>query len=119
MKDRIENLQQRILGMINEEMQSLVDDLLKGLVRPEKILELLQSMGLDASALSGMMGGSGSFDAYHVLGLNRSATDEEVRQRYRELAKILHPDKSGTQATSKFFEIVQRAYDLIRLERGW
>ena len=32
---------------------------------------------------------------YVVLGLGPRATDEEVKQRYRQLAVVWHPDKKG------------------------
>nr|KAG5690579.1 hypothetical protein BaRGS_009241 [Batillaria attramentaria] len=35
----------------------------------------------------------GEANAYKVLGLNESATQEEIKIRYRKLAKEWHPDK--------------------------
>ena len=49
-------------------------------------------------------------DYYQTLGLQRSATDEEVKQAYRKLASKHHPDKGGD--TAKFQEI-QAAYEAI------
>ena len=31
-------------------------------------------------------------DPYKVLGIDRNATDEEVKKAYRELARKYHPD---------------------------
>jgi hypothetical protein len=39
------------------------------------------------------------FDAYRVLGLEKTATDGEVKTRYRELLKKLHPDTAGVRGT--------------------
>ena len=32
-------------------------------------------------------------DPYSVLGIDRNATDEEVKQAYRDLARKYHPDR--------------------------
>lgn len=34
-------------------------------------------------------------DPYEVLGISPSATPEQITQRYRDLAKIFHPDMQG------------------------
>lgn len=41
---------------------------------------------------------------YVVLQVSNSATDEEIRRSYKELAKVLHPDKNphDPNATSAF-----------------
>lgn len=52
-------------------------------------------------------------DYYEVLGVPRSATQEEVRAAYRKLARTLHPDvNKATDAQEKFAE-VQAAYDVL------
>ena len=56
--------------------------------------------------------------AYRMLGLDKTASDEEVKRRYRELAKRLHPDVAGKE-TEHFFKLVQAAYEQIARERGW
>lgn len=45
---------------------------------------------------------------WSVLGLDKSATPDEIKKAYRRLASINHPDKGGD--TKKFQEI-QQAYD--------
>lgn len=60
-------------------------------------------------------------DPYNVLGLNPNATDEEIKQAYRELAKKYHPDNYqdsplGEYASRKMAEI-NEAYDQIMAER--
>ena len=42
------------------------------------------------------LGGSSIEDAYKVLGVSPSATDEEIRKAYRELVRKNHPDRVAT-----------------------
>lgn len=56
--------------------------------------------------------------AYRMLGLERSASDAEVKKRYRELARRLHPDVACRE-TEHLFKLVQAAYERIARERGW
>ena len=50
-------------------------------------------------------------DAYSTLGVQRGATDEEIKKAYRKLAAKHHPDKEGG-STAKFQEI-QGAYETL------
>ncbi|GAA0694674.1 DNA-J related domain-containing protein [Marinobacterium maritimum] len=49
--------------------------------------------------------------ALRVLELDEGASQEAIRQRYRQLAARLHPDKGGD---SEAFIEVRRAYELLR-----
>ena len=49
-------------------------------------------------------------DHYNTLGVDRNASQEEIKQAYRRLANIHHPDRGGD--TAKFQEI-QSAYDTL------
>ena len=57
--------------------------------------------------------------AYHMLGLTRGASEEEVKRKYRELAKSHHPDvyaqmgNAMQQAATKRFQEIQDAYRTI------
>lgn len=47
-------------------------------------------------------------DYYEVLGLNRSASKEEIKQAYRQLAMKWHPDRNpAPDATDRFKEIAE------------
>lgn len=54
-------------------------------------------------------------DPFSVLGLQRGASDEEVKNAFRKLAKTCHPDlhPNNAEAEAKFKEI-NAAYDAIR-----
>ena len=63
-------------------------------------------------------------NAYKILEIQRSASDDEVKKAYRTMAKKYHPDKVITEneaikkgAEEKFKE-VQKAYEVIQQERG-
>ncbi|HZP83131.1 MAG TPA: DnaJ domain-containing protein, partial [Chthonomonadaceae bacterium] len=52
-------------------------------------------------------------DYYEVLGVSRSASAEELKRAYRNLAKKYHPDiNKAADAADKFKEI-QAAYDVL------
>src|SRR6266508_1118033 len=53
-------------------------------------------------------------DYYEVLGVERSATEEEVKRAYRKLAVKFHPDKNpdDPHAEEKFKELGE-AYDVL------
>lgn len=52
-------------------------------------------------------------DYYDVLGISKSASDDDIKKAYRQLAKKYHPDVSKeTDAENKFKE-VQEAYDTL------
>ena len=62
--------------------------------------------------------------AYKVLGIERNATDDEVRKAYKRMALKYHPDKVATlgedvqKAAEEKFKRVQQAYEQIKKERG-
>lgn len=53
-------------------------------------------------------------DPYAVLGLSRTATDDDIRRAFRRLAKELHPDVNPTNAEAvERFKRVSAAYELL------
>ena len=54
-------------------------------------------------------------DPYKVLGVDRNATDEEIKQAYRRLAKKYHPDLNpGDQEAARRMQEVNAAYEQIK-----
>ena len=53
-------------------------------------------------------------DPYDILGVGRSASEQEIKSAYRKLAKELHPDrnKDNPNAAERFSDIT-KAYDLL------
>ncbi|MFN8572670.1 MAG: molecular chaperone DnaJ [Gemmatimonadaceae bacterium] len=54
-------------------------------------------------------------DYYALLGVERSASDEDIKKAYRKLAMKWHPDKNNgsAEAEEKFKEVTE-AYDVLR-----
>lgn len=63
-------------------------------------------------------------NSYKILEIEKSASNDEVKKAYRQMAKKYHPDRVNTEneaikkgAEEKFKE-VQKAYETIQKERG-
>src|SRR4051794_10218338 len=55
-----------------------------------------------------------ALDLYQRLGVNRGASDDEIKKAYRSLAKQLHPDRnSDNPNAAKRFSEITNAYDLL------
>jgi len=63
-------------------------------------------------------------NAYKILEIEKSATDDELKKAYRAMAKKYHPDRVNTEneaikkGAEEKFKQVQKAYEEIQSERG-
>jgi DnaJ-domain-containing protein 1 len=103
---------------MEEGMREVLDELAKGTLDPAKLAEMMKRLGIDMSHLSGMMGQVPGFDPYKILGLDKSASDEEVKKRYHQRLRQFHPDTAGP-GMEFHLQAVMAAYELIKKERGW
>ena len=61
---------------------------------------------------------------YKVLGIEPTATDEEVKKAYRRMAMRYHPDKVENMGeemrknATEQFRVINEAYETIKRERG-
>jgi DnaJ-class molecular chaperone len=105
------SLQSKVLGWM--------DDLLQDAFNPSNFLSFVAGGGIDMSVFPDMVGRQDGFDPYRVLGLDKSASDNEIKRRYRELLMKLHPDTAGVRGTDFLLQMMIAAYQQIARQRGW
>ena len=93
-----------------------------------QLKEIAQYLGLSAADVDSMLNLKDSSTnleaAYRVLGISPSATNDEVKKAYRQMALKHHPDRVSTlgndvkKAAQKKFQEINNAKDLIYKARG-
>jgi DnaJ like chaperone protein len=124
-----------IVGRTNVEVRIQLLHYLFGLARADghvadaeldvikRISRLLEIPGTDFESVKSMFYRDANAD-YHVLGIEPSATDEEVKKAYRQMAIRYHPDKVASlgeeymKGAKEKFQKVQEAYENIKKQRG-
>src|SRR5206468_3182358 len=54
-------------------------------------------------------------DFYSVLGVQRTASDDDIKKAYRKLAMQYHPDRNnGSKDAEEQFKQITEAYDVLR-----
>jgi DnaJ-domain-containing protein 1 len=109
---------ERILGELQVSGLGLMDDMLREAFDPEFFLRYAASLGIDLSQSSYAEIRNQGLDPYQLLCLEKTATDDEVKTRYRSLMRVLHPDTANSEGTNKLCQMVNEAYERIKKERG-
>lgn len=52
-------------------------------------------------------------DYYSILGISRSASEDEIKKAYRKLALKYHPDKNKTPEAEEKFKLIAEAYEVL------
>jgi DnaJ-class molecular chaperone len=98
---------------INRKIQELLSEFQKYAMRV-----IFERAGGNLSSLFGAAKGQVTADPYYILGLDKTASDDEVKRRYRERLRQFHPDTAGP-GMEFHLQMVMAAYELIKRERGW
>ena len=100
-----------------------------GTVHPaeiEAVKQVAVNLGVTEQMVNQMLslGGDSLDDAYRVLGISPSATNEEVRAAYRNMVKLNHPDRVATlgddvkEAATRKLQEINRAKEMIYQARN-
>ncbi len=114
--NRIKRMQQDLAY----ELQVFMAELFASAADPATILNFAQRLGMDISAAGRPVPPSQtSHDPYRILGCDRAMPQEQVRRRYLDLLRKLHPDTAGIKGTEYLTQMVTEAFKKISTEKRW
>jgi len=102
-----------------EDCEQIESDINRGFIAPdegvEKLMDLLEKVRLVASKLGygakPPSGHSRLVECLAVLGLAETASFQQVKQAYRSMAKLYHPDRNSDPSAAEKFRAVQASFD--------
>ena len=53
-------------------------------------------------------------DYYHIIGVKKDASEDDIKRAYRKLARKYHPDVSKEPGAEAKFKEVNEAYDVLK-----
>ena len=53
-------------------------------------------------------------DYYQILGVDRNASEDEIKKAYRKLAVKFHPDKNGDKNAEEKFKEISAAFEVLK-----
>jgi len=130
MKQEFDDLLKRCIADLNQlgskwnqeltaGVSGYVDALMRDTFDPEKFMDFIRKSGVSFTGLGSGTPQQTVVDPYKVVGLDKSASDEEVKKRFRQMLHKYHPDTAGVEGTDMLFQIIMAAYEAIKRERGW
>ncbi|APV43628.1 DnaJ domain-containing protein [Dehalogenimonas formicexedens] len=119
MEERFNKIK-RLQRELAYELQSFMADCFTNAADPAAIIDFAQRLGMDISAAQRTVPSTQpTFDPYRILGCDRSMLQEQVRRRYLDLLRKLHPDTAGIKGTEYLTQLVTEAFRKISSDRRW
>ncbi|MEL7562569.1 J domain-containing protein [Dehalogenimonas sp. 4OHTPN] len=113
--NRIKRMQQDLAN----ELQVFMCELFSSAADPAVVMSFARRLGMDVSAGRPSPPQPPTHDPYRVLGCERSMPQEQVRRRYLDLLRKIHPDTAGIKGTEYLTQLVTEAFRKISVENRW